>query len=100
MKEGNESTISADAHCVSGERQEESITLNVPKSDRTEFLGSIVDVFDDFLAEKDVRIESSAQEMEKDGIDPEENDARLYGGDYFELEERVAKVFDDWKNKK
>ena len=53
--------------------------------------GLIVDVFEDFLEERDVRIPTSDEEM---GDDPE-NCARIYGSDYDCLVESLRPLFEE-----
>ena len=52
---------------------------------RAEIIAGMVDVVDDFLEDKDVRIPSSDEEMIAAGDDPETNSARIYGQDYDDI---------------
>lgn len=54
---------------------------------RCEQSGSLVDVVDDFLEDRDVRIPTSVQEMKNDGEwnENSENNVRIYGSDYDDL---------------
>ena len=49
----------------------------------------IIEVFEDFLKDRGIRIPSSDAEMEADGA-LEGNEALIYGSDYAELEEAVS----------
>ncbi len=63
---------------------------------RCEQSGSLIDVVNDFLDERDVRIPTSDRELKKDGEwdDNSENTARIYGSDYDELVEKFEKNLD------
>ncbi len=65
-------------------------SLNRLNSIKMEYIGGIVDIFDDFLEEKDVRIPSSDEAMRDDGYNAEDNAARIYGCDYSLLFERLS----------
>jgi hypothetical protein len=88
--------IPADAGTAAEQGPEGSFDLKVSEEERPQFLADIIDVFDDFLIEKDIRIASSDEEMRENDVDPEENEARLYGSDYFQLEEDVAAAIENW----
>ena len=49
----------------------------------------IIEVFEDFLKDRGIRIPSSDAEMEADGA-LEGNEALMYGSDYAELEEAIS----------
>lgn len=49
----------------------------------------IIEVFEDFLKDRGIRIPSSDAEMEADGT-LEGNEALIYGSDYAELEEAIS----------
>lgn len=51
-------------------------------SNRKEYVGRVIDTFDDFLEMKDIRIPSSDAAMENDGYTSDTNAARIYGEDY------------------
>lgn len=73
--------------------------LIVDNQDMAEFLGQLIDVFDDFLEERDVRIPTSDAEMEEND-ELEENEARIYGSDYSELEENIKELLGNWEEGK
>ncbi len=58
---------------------------NEVHSHNMERIGTCVDVFDDFLEARSVRIPSSNERMEADDVLDKENGARIYGTDYDEL---------------
>ena len=49
----------------------------------------IIEVFEDFLKDRGIRIPTSDAEMEADGA-LEGNEALIYGNDYAELEEAIG----------
>lgn len=49
----------------------------------------IIEVFEDFLKDRGIRIPSSDAEMEADGA-LDGNEALIYGSDYAELEEAIS----------
>jgi len=51
----------------------------------TDFIVSIIDVFEGFLEEKGVVINNP----EKDDLGPDEDPAQIYGSDYFSLEDNI-----------
>ena len=73
--------------------------LIVNNQDMAEFLGQLIDVFDDFLEERDGRIPTSDAEMEEND-ELEESEARIYGSDYSELEENIRELLGNWEEGK
>lgn len=53
----------------------------------------IIEVFEDFLKDRGIRIPSSDAEMEADGA-LEGNDALIYGSDYAELEDAISECLE------
>lgn len=53
---------------------------------------AIVEEFDSFLEERNVKIPTSYEAMIEDGRTQEDCNMRLYGPDYFELEDKVADI--------
>lgn len=71
--------------------------LNDIHSDNMEYIGSCIDVFDDFLEDRGVRIPTSDEAMREAGedpTDPEGNAARIYGADYDELSDKFEKLLE------
>lgn len=62
------------------------------KEELPELIGQIIDVFDDFLEERAVRIPSSDGEMRESGPGWKNNTARIYGTDYGDLAEKVERI--------
>jgi len=67
---------------------EKKISLN----DLPEFIGQIIDIFEDFLDEKGIRIDNP----EREGEDPEEA-ANIYGSDYGALEDEIKELLVNWE---
>ena len=62
------------------------IKENVKIEDRAEFVGQIIDIFEDFLEERGVMITNSEREESA-----EDNSAIIYGSDYGELSDSAVK---------
>ena len=72
-------------------------TSKVKREDLTEFVGQILDIFEDFLAEKGIEIENEEkQEAIEDGEDPE-SICILYGTDYGMLQTEIEKTLVAWE---
>lgn len=65
--------------------------MSINKNNKEEFIGQIIDLFEDFLDEKNVKISNS--EAIENG---EENVAIIYGGDYDALHDRIQGVLENW----
>lgn len=63
----------------------------VEEKDRCEFTGQIIDIFEDFLEKKGVRIDN-AEGDEREG----EETAILYGTDYGDLQFRLEEMMESW----
>ena len=59
----------------------------ISKEDKAELIGQIIDVFEDFLDEKGIVIETPEEE---------ENQAIIYGDDYYQLEDKIAETLINW----
>lgn len=72
-------------------------TFKVKREDLTEFVGQILDIFEDFLAEKGIEIENEEkQEAIEDGEDPE-SICILYGTDYGMLQAEIEQTLVAWE---
>lgn len=67
----------------------------VNQNDKTELIGGIIDIFEDFLDEKGVTLESPERddEMELDG----DNAANIYGSDYDSISDSLEALLRNWK---
>ena len=65
-----------------------------PIGDRREFIGQIIDIFEDFLDEKGIVLKNLARD-EDPNLNPEEA-ANIYGSDYYDLEDRIGATLDSW----
>ena len=64
----------------------------VDTNEKAEFLGQIIDVFEDFLTER--KVEQFNNEPQEDN-DPD-NPVYIYGSDYDEIENALAKIMERW----
>ena len=65
--------------------------MSINKNNKEEFIGQIIDLFEDFLDEKNVKI--SNPEAVEDG---EENAVIIYGGDYDALHDQIQDALENW----
>lgn len=63
--------------------------MRLERKDLPEFIGQVLDAFEDFLKEKGVEIENPEKE---DSEDP----AILYGSDYGNLSDQVEAILKGW----
>ena len=65
------------------------------QNDKTEFMGCIIDIFEDFLDEKDITLEppKESDEMELDGGIT----ANIYGSDYDSISDSLEALLRRWK---
>lgn len=61
----------------------------VTEKERLEFIGQIIDIFEDFLEEKGIEIQND----EKEDI---ENPAIIYGTDYGDLSDSIENLMISW----
>lgn len=73
-------------------REVHGFVLHIADEDEPEFVGALIDVFEDFLDEKGIEIEND----EKDGYD----EAIIYGSDYDRVADGIRNVLKNWSKKK
>lgn len=72
-------------------------TTKVKNEDLPELVGELIEIFEDFLAEKGIEIENpEKQEAIADGEDSE-SICILYGTDYGEIQSLVEETLINWK---
>lgn len=77
--------------------------LSIPpirKDDKAEFVGRIIDVFEDFLDEKNIHIPNSEREdyySDTDEKTEEENLAIIFGSDYDYIADRIKEILGSWE---
>lgn len=81
--------------CDLPEQKNSGLNLNIPVNDQPEFFGQIIDCFDGFLEEQEVRLPRSDKEMADDGED-DCNAARIYGSDYDDLNDKIQVTIKSW----
>lgn len=64
-------------------------------SDKLEFIGQIIDIFEDFLDEKGVKIDNPDRDMDAIG-DTSCSDTNIYGYDYGCLSDRIESTMTNW----
>ena len=64
----------------------------VDANEKAEFLGQIIDVFEDFLTERGV--EQFNNEPQEDN-DPD-SQVYIYGNDYYEIEDALEEIMERW----
>lgn len=62
--------------------------------DRAEFFGQIIDIFEDFLAEKEIEIEN--EQREDYGAEEDDELAIIFGSDYDYIRYRLAEMMARW----
>ena len=67
----------------------------INQNDKTEFIGCIIDIFEDFLDEKGATLEppKKSYEMELDGG----TNANIYGSDYDSISDSLESLLRSWK---
>lgn len=63
-------------------------------NDKAEFIGQIIDIFEDFLDEKGIVIENP-ERLEDPDFDPE-NPVNIYGSDYGDLQTQLEATMVRW----
>ena len=72
-------------------------TNKISKDDLPEFTGQIIDIFEDFLDDRNIVLDNpEKEEAIKDGEDPDEI-ANIYGSDYGELQTAIESTMINWK---
>ena len=66
----------------------------VKKNDVPEFLGQIIDIFEDFLTNRGIVLENDERDFDED-LDEEES-ANIYGDDYDELHDNLENMMCNW----
>ena len=67
----------------------------INQNDKTEFIGCIIDIFEDFLDEKGATLEppEESDEIELDGG----TNANIYGSDYDSISDSLESLLRGWK---
>lgn len=66
--------------------------INISENEISEFTGQMIDIFEDFLDEKKIKLENSEKEQ-SDGA------ANIYGTDYGILQTDIENILYNWSNK-
>ena len=62
----------------------------IGQNDKAEFLGQIIDIFEDFLEERGIELPNEEREQDPD------NAAIIYGSDYDQLQEELEVMMVEW----
>lgn len=65
------------------------------KTTQLEFIGQLIDIFEDFLDEKGIVIPNHDRDHDE-SLDTE-NAANIYGEDYFYLEDQIKETLTRWE---
>ena len=78
------------------EKEKEIKNALVSKEDTPEFIGQIIDIFEDFLDDKNVHLNDVQLNDDELYDDDDDNRAIIYGCDYDFLSNEIAKMMDRW----
>lgn len=70
----------------------EDLTIHITDYDRPEFVGQLIDIFEDFLEEKGIKLPVDEDDM----YDEEENRAIIYGSNYDKLQADIEDRLRAW----
>lgn len=62
----------------------------IRESDLPEFVGQIIDIFEDFLEDRDIKLPNKDRDQDPDA-------AIIYGDDYGELQSDIESLLKNWK---
>lgn len=73
--------------------EDTGITIRISQLDESEFVGEIINIFEDFLGERNISIANK----ERDEDSKETDDlAVIYGSDYDEIGDQIREVLKHW----
>ena len=87
----SDNSISSEEDPISDSKKE--IGQIVDDSTKAEFIGQIIDIFEDFLEEKNIDIPNPEKEEDENLTDA----AIIFGSDYGELSDRIEFMMKNWK---
>lgn len=67
----------------------------VTENQTAEFVGQIIDIFEDFLTEKNITLENPEKEENQD-VQPDGEQAIIYGSDYGQLQTNLESMLKNW----
>ena len=67
----------------------------IDQNDKAEFIGNIIDIFEDFLDEKGVTLESPERDDEMESDD--DSVTNIYGSDYDSISDSLEALLRGWK---
>lgn len=69
----------------------------ITPENQPEFIGQVIDIFEDFLAEKGVTLDNPEIQEAVDNGEDMEGLAIIYGSDYGILQDALTSMFKAWK---
>ena len=69
-------------------------TLNTAKHPIQEFIGQIIDIFEDFLDDRGIVLDNPERDEDED-LNPEEA-ANIFGSDYGDLQSEIEDTLENW----
>lgn len=60
------------------------------QEDRKEFIGQIIDIFEDFLSDRNIRLDNKHCEVGS-------NDAIIYGKNYVRIKNDIESLLNEWE---
>ncbi len=64
-------------------------TAPIPENDKAEFVGQVIDIFEDFLDEKHIVLDNDEKAEDEDA-------ANIYGTDYGYLQQQLEELLRNW----
>lgn len=72
------------------------INISVKDDDRAEFIGQIIDMFEDFLTDRGVELDNMDKQDALENGEDADTLAVIYGEDYDELQDGLECIFEHW----
>ena len=66
--------------------------MKINIDNKSEFIGQIIDIFEDFLEEKGIRLDNDEREAD------DEFAAIIYGSDYGDIQDQLEAMLNEWAN--
>jgi hypothetical protein len=77
---------------VKDNRRKSKVDIKINENDKAEFIGQIIDVFEDFLESKGIDIPNDEKDEDDD------NPAIIYGTDYGEIQTDLEELLQNWSS--
>lgn len=81
---------------LGGEKETEKSKIMIEANDKAEFVGQVIDLFEDFLEERGISLKNEEKNgLAAAGEDPEQ-EAIIYGADYDQLQAGIEELLENW----